>query len=320
MQRRRRKARRTRPKRYPDQTPASVRDALPLAEPWMATRADVPSEIDASLRERARQIITELEATSARNEVTTLEAWMAHYIAELMHRADDAAAALGERAAAARDCAEVVLQLWELRVAREQATLGYSLCRDSGREERGDDSHLVAALDNPTSVRTWSAWDRLGALYSLAGAEQEATRALYLATLRREDHNANADSTRESAREGDGSGDDQDPASTGHRRHGRSGQEEGQREGLPNPKEIRSALTRAITAAAKIFPQVGAIDVSDDEGIRLAVSSALSRSFVLRAELLKAPPKGAASGPRSQRPHRMRPTRSTPSKKRAPRK
>jgi hypothetical protein len=47
--------------------------------------------------------------------VDTLGRWMAHYIAELMRRAEDASGL--ERAAAERDCMDAILRLWAHRAA-----------------------------------------------------------------------------------------------------------------------------------------------------------------------------------------------------------
>lgn len=68
----------------------------------------------ASLEERARYLIREIG-----EEPGFLEQWMAHYLAELLERADNEAATPGERSEARVEIARVIPGVWEQRIARE---------------------------------------------------------------------------------------------------------------------------------------------------------------------------------------------------------
>lgn len=315
-QRRDRKPRTIRPQRGGDQN--SVSDASSLGE-QAATSANLSSKIDASLRERARKIIAKLEATSARREATTLEAWMAHYIAELMHRAEDPAAAASERATAARECADVVHELWQLQVTREQARLGYAIYQDRWREAPNTSSGLAGVFRRPSSVANWSALERLVALFALAQLDEELIRALYLATLRRQAGNAEQRSQRpqhETTNPAPGTGPRSEPRSDADAAGQRDSQEQGMREDYPDPKDVQAALDRAIGAVGTLFPEIAKADPSDMTGFNAVIVSALERTFRLRARLLGTPRdveevdrrRGA---PRSRRAERAQPKKST---------
>lgn len=270
-QRRNTKLRTTGPKRSHEQSDSS--DVPPLGREHAASPPDPSSKIDTSLRERAREIIAKLEVASPRSEATTLEAWMAHYIAELMYRAEDPAAAASERATAARECADVVRELWQLQLTREQAHLGYAIYQDRWRAVPNTSSALADAFRQPSSVSTLSVWERLIALFTLAQVDEELIRALYLASLRL----------------APGTGPRKEPTSDVDEAGQRESQEQGMREDRPDPKNVQAALDRAIGATATVFPEIAKADFSDITSFNATIVSALERTFRLRARLLGTP-------------------------------
>lgn len=80
------------------------------------------------LKQKGRQIISELELERG----SSTQKWMAHYIAELMHRSEHADSE-EERSSTAFRCAEVISRLWDLRQRRmrfnlfSQIELGYGM-------------------------------------------------------------------------------------------------------------------------------------------------------------------------------------------------
>ncbi|MGH7388542.1 MAG: hypothetical protein ACREM3_03685 [Candidatus Rokuibacteriota bacterium] len=220
--------------------------------------ADDTSKIDATIRERAREIIAKLETVSPRNEATTLEAWMAHYIAELLYRAEDRQAEADTRAAAACECSEVVRDLWRLELARDQARVGHSIYQDRWRDVPTVPSSIVDALRRPSSVRSWSTWDRLLGVFTLAQVDEELIRALYLASVRLKP-----------------------PAAAGS-------QEQGQDHA--RPEDVQAGLDRAIAALATVFPEIPKTKLSDIRRLNTVIGSALERTLNLRAQLLGALP------------------------------
>jgi hypothetical protein len=318
MRRRRGKSSTGRPPQHRGRRPAEVTAAPSLAREPAVASGDLPTEIDASLRERARQIIAELEATSARDEVTTLEAWMAHYIAELIHRAEDASATPGERTAAARDCADSVLQLSQLRFAREQAQLGYLIYQDRWRETRRTGRALVAALRDPSSVRGWSFGERLRALFELARADEELIRALYFAGALRQRATVNpsrnsqrirgasaakSPTNAEASRKSTAAADADAPSQA-------ESQEDGMQEGPPDAKQVQAALTRGVAAVGTLFPAVGRADPSDLSAFNIAIVEALEQTSRLRAVLFGISLVAEESGGRADSSRRSRLARS----------
>jgi len=229
--------------------------------------------MDASLRGRARAIIAGLEAKSPRSEATTLEVWMAHYIAELMYRAQDPTAAASERASSARECADVVRELWQLQLMRELSHLGHSLYQDQWRAVSKTDSALADAIRRPRSVSNWPDWKRLTGLLTLAQVDEDLIRALYLGSLRRATATGRSRALASNVDE------------AGHRRS----QEQRMGADLPDPKTIQVSFDRSIKAVGPLFPEIAKTDLSDVSRFNAAIISALQRTFRLRARLLEKP-------------------------------
>jgi hypothetical protein len=247
--------------------PTSCREA-PESEPLGASRlASRETAVDTALRLRARQIISDLETTPDR-QATTLEEWMAHYVAELMHRTTNAALSRQERTQAERDCADVVLRLEELRLARDQAQVGYWIYSSERHSQApAPEPALREALGDPIRVRSWPIWRRLVATFELAAVEQELVRVVVLQTLLNQvDGGRTKRGKPKSSRSGDS-------------RH-----EEGARERFSDPTTLRAHLKRAVTAAATLFPEIADAKTARARSEHLV--AALQQGLLLRSELL----------------------------------
>lgn len=131
------------------------------------------------LKERGRQLVAELNLQHR----DTTQKWMAHYIAELMHRAEDADSAEGRLQAADR-CADIIMRLWEHRAedARRYVRSQVYSSFEAVYEKRELADILRAALEAPTEQahpRNWSA--RALILWHLLDVERDLLRLLSIA-------------------------------------------------------------------------------------------------------------------------------------------
>ena len=83
----------------PDRQPSTSSDETELSKPWTTVVT------------LGKRIVQELDLEDS---VDTLGRWMAHRIAELMERAEQAQTD-EDREAARRDCTNVIIRLWEHR-------------------------------------------------------------------------------------------------------------------------------------------------------------------------------------------------------------
>ena len=131
------------------------------------------------LKERGRQIVTELELQRG----DTIQQWMVHYTAELMHRAENADSD-EERLQASERCADIIMRLWERR-AEDARRYVRSQVYSSFEEiyEKRDFSEIMRViLEEPTEhvyPRNWVA--RSAILWYLIDVERDLLRLLIIA-------------------------------------------------------------------------------------------------------------------------------------------
>lgn len=131
------------------------------------------------LEERGQQLVSELDLQN--KDIT--QKWMAHYIAELMHRAERTDSA-EERLQAADRCADIIMHLWERRAedARRYVRSQVYSSFEALYEKRELADILGAALEAPTEQaypRSWSA--RALILWHLLNVERDLLRLLIIA-------------------------------------------------------------------------------------------------------------------------------------------
>jgi len=239
-------------------------------------------EQDALLRERARQIISELGTA----EASVLQQWMAHYLSELMQRADDPTLSALERAAAHEECVRLIARMWQLELARERTRLGFALCQPAwftARRSRKEPSlDLASALADSAVVLEWPAPDRLLALFLLAELEQEIVRFLFHVSLVASGTKLDEALTQRAGAEDATNLKDGDDATLGSR-----ADEEDDSEG--SPEAFKREAQRARTVLAAAFPQVGDLDLADYPGASQFATQGLLKVLGLKAVLLGLP-------------------------------
>ena len=135
--------------------------------------------LNKDIKERGCQIVAELELQPAK----TTQQWMAHYIAELMHCAENAASD-EERLQASDRCAEIIMRLWEDRAedARRYVRSRVYSSFEAVYEKREIADALRAAIEKPTEQPYPRNWDvRAFILWHLLDVERDLLRLLIIA-------------------------------------------------------------------------------------------------------------------------------------------
>jgi len=108
------------------------------------------------LKDRGRQLVDELSL----QRDATMQQWMAHYIAELMHRAENADSDT-ERLRASDKCADIIVHLWERRAedARRYVRSQVYSSFENLYQKREYADILRLALENPMDQVYPRDWD-----------------------------------------------------------------------------------------------------------------------------------------------------------------
>lgn len=218
---------------------------------------------DSALRNRARRIIKDL----GEGEHPLLQRWMAHYIAELMERAQDPAMSQSDRDGVTQQCAAVIAEISRIEASRDRTQLGYALYQferfGAPESESLGEPQLGLALLEPGCVQAWSGKDRILALFRSAELQQEIIRLLINSSILDETHAGNV-----------------------------SGPSEAEHEAYE--REARRVQRRVASA----FPLAMKIKVSNYREIARFAPKALESVLALQGELLRPNAPGAKERPK----------------------
>lgn len=207
---------------------------------------------DPALRNRARRIVKDL----GEGEHPLLQRWMAHYIAELMQRAQDPALSQFDRDRVTQQCAAVIAELSRIESLRERTQLGYALYQferfAAPKSESLGEPKLRLPLLEPTCVQAWSGADRIVALFRSAELEQEIIRLLITSSILDETLAGTSNGSRE-----------------------------------PEHEAYTREALRAQRRIASAFPLAVKIEVSNHRQMARFAQKALETVLALQAELLR---------------------------------
>jgi hypothetical protein len=148
---------------------AKHRNAGPTRTPH-----DTASSASASLEEQTRALLDKLG-----QDALVLEQWIAHYLAELLERANDPRSTPRTRSEARAEVARVVPALWEQQIAREAVHVRQQVdywLRRTDKLDAEAEQLLIPLLANPQKAAALPESKLPDALRALQALNQLATR------------------------------------------------------------------------------------------------------------------------------------------------